>query len=195
MLVDPRDPAHARPWVALVDGNAHQIERIHAEADRRGLRVSVSWTSCRSWSTCGKRPGASTARATPPPRRGSPVTPCASCPATRRKNADTTATYLINKKPYLDALAAGWPIATGIIEGTCRHLVKDRMDITGACWGLDGAEAVLRLRALTSNGDFDTYWTWHLTREHHRTHLTHYQDHTLAACPGHSRRAAPFRFR
>jgi hypothetical protein len=54
-------------------------------------------------------------------------------------------------------------------------------DITGACWGLDGAEAVLRLRALTSNGDFDTYWTWHLTREHHRTHLTHYQDHTLAA--------------
>src|SRR5450759_1032535 len=83
MLVDPRDPAHARPWVALVDGNAHQIERIHAEADRRGLRVSVSWTSCRSWSTCGKRPGASTARATPPPRRGSPVTPSVSCMATR----------------------------------------------------------------------------------------------------------------
>ena len=70
---------------------------------------------------------------------------------------------------------------TGVIEGTCRHLVKDRMDITGACWGLDGAEAVLRLRALISAGDFDTYWTWHLTREHHRTHLTHYQDHTLAA--------------
>ena len=93
-------------------------------------------------------------------------------------------TYLINKKPDLDyptALAAGWPIATGIIEGACRHLVKDRMDITGACWGLDGAEAVLRLRALISNGDFDTYWTWHLTREHHRTRLTHYQDHTLAA--------------
>ena len=58
------------------------------------------------------------------------------------------------------------------------------MDITGARWGLDGAEAVLRLRALISAGDFDTYWTWHLTREHHRTHLTHYQDHTLAACPG-----------
>src|SRR5664280_105457 len=99
---------------------------------------------------------------------------------TRRKNADTTVTYLINKKPYLDyptALGAGWPIATGIIEGACRHLVKDRMDITGARWGLDGAEAVLRLRALISNDDFDTYWTRHLTREHHRTHLTHYQDH------------------
>jgi hypothetical protein len=61
---------------------------------------------------------------------------------TRRKNADTTATYLINKKPYLDyptALAAGWPIATGIIEGACRQLVKGRMDITGARRGLDGA--------------------------------------------------------
>ena len=59
-----RDPAHARPGVALVGGNAHQIECFHTEADRRGLRVSVSWTSCTSWSTCGKRPGASTARAT-----------------------------------------------------------------------------------------------------------------------------------
>jgi hypothetical protein len=55
------------------------------------------------------------------------------------------------------------------------------MDITGARRGLDGAEAVLRLRALISNGDFDAYWTRHLTREHHRTRLTHYQDHTLAA--------------
>ena len=55
------------------------------------------------------------------------------------------------------------------------------MDITGARWGLPGAEAVLLLRALISNGDFDTYWTWHLTQELQRTHLTRYQDHTLAA--------------
>ena len=44
-----------------------------------------------------------------------------------------------------------------VIEGACRHLVKDRMDLTGARWGLDGAEAVLKLRALRSNGDFDEY--------------------------------------
>ncbi len=100
-----------------------------------------------------------------------------------RRNADTTATYLINKKPYLDyptALESGWPIATGVIEGACRHLVKDRMDITGARWGLPGAEAVLRLRALISNGDFDAYWNWHLDQERHRTHLSHYQDHAIA---------------
>ena len=75
----------------------------------------------------------------------------------KRKPADTAAAYLLAKKPYLDyptALAQGWPIATGVIEGACRHLVKDRMDVTGARWGLDGAEAILKLRTLISNGDY-----------------------------------------
>jgi hypothetical protein len=57
----------------------------------------------------------------------------------RSANADTAATYLTNKATFLDyptALEHGWPIATGVIEGACRHLVKDRMDITGARWGL-----------------------------------------------------------
>jgi hypothetical protein len=72
----------------------------------------------------------------------------------KRTNADTCATYLTNKAPFLDyptALTGGWPIATGVIEGTCRHLVKDRMDITGARWGLAGAEAILKLRAIFTN--------------------------------------------
>jgi hypothetical protein len=58
----------------------------------------------------------------------------------------------------------GWPIATGIIEGACRHLVKDRFDITGARWGLDGAHTTLTLRALTINGDLEEYWTYHFAR-------------------------------
>ncbi len=68
--------------------------------------------------------------------------------ANQRKNADGAADYLLTKRPYLDyptALKTGWPIATGVIEGACRHLVKDRMDITGARWGLAGAEAILTL--------------------------------------------------
>lgn len=96
-----------------------------------------------------------------------------------RTGADHAATYLTRKKPYLDyqtALANGWPIATGVIEGACRHLVKDRMDITGARWRLHGAEAVLTLRALSSNGDFDTYWRYHLDQEHHRVHHARYRD-------------------
>jgi hypothetical protein len=66
---------------------------------------------------------------------------------------------------YDTALERGWPIAAGIIEGACRHLVKDRLDITGARWGLSGAEAVLKLRAVRANGDFDAYWTWHEQRD------------------------------
>jgi len=96
-----------------------------------------------------------------------------------RENADKCATYLTNKKTFLDyptALKQGWPIATGIIEGACRHLVKDRMDLTGARWGLHGAEAILKLRALHSNGDFEPYWAWHLAQERRRVHQSRYLD-------------------
>ncbi|WP_052070412.1 hypothetical protein [Streptacidiphilus albus] len=55
-------------------------------------------------------------------------------------------------------------------------MVKDRLDITGARWSLAGAEAVLTLRALISNRDFDAYFAWHLTREHQRVHQSRYQD-------------------
>ena len=60
-------------------------------------------------------------------------------------------TTCVNFSAYLkyhDYLKAGLPIATGVIEGACRHLIKDRMDITGARWSLKGAEAVLHLRSL-----------------------------------------------
>jgi hypothetical protein len=56
-----------------------------------------------------------------------------------REPVDTCATYLINKSPYLHYnhyLSQGFPIATGVIEGACRHLVKDRLEITGAKWKL-----------------------------------------------------------
>jgi hypothetical protein len=97
--------------------------------------------------------------------------------AGERKNADAAADYLTAKKPYLDyatALARGWPIATGVIEGACRYLVADRMDITGARWGLDGAGAVLKLRALRSNGDWEEYWTYHLEQEQQHVHMSRY---------------------
>ena len=100
----------------------------------------------------------------------------------RRKGADDAANYLTNKAAYLDyptALREGWPIATGIIEGACRHLVKDRMDITGARWGLAGAEAILKLRAIKTNDDFDAYWQYHLTQERHHVHQARYQNHLI----------------
>ncbi|CDN12224.1 hypothetical protein RintRC_5600 [Richelia intracellularis] len=61
------------------------------------------------------------------------------------KPVDTCGRYLLNNAKYLKYdhyLKAGLPIATGVIEGACRHLIKDRMDITGARWTMRGAEAV-----------------------------------------------------
>jgi hypothetical protein len=95
-----------------------------------------------------------------------------------RTGADEAVAYLSRKAPHLDyatALANGWQIATGIIEGAARFLIKDRMDITGARWTTAGAEAVLRLRAVIANGDFDEYWQWHQQQELRRNHLDHYQ--------------------
>ncbi len=102
----------------------------------------------------------------------------------QRAGADECARYLDNKKDYLGyatALAKGWPIATGIIEGAARWLVKDRMDITGARWGLEGAEAILKLRALIASGDFDAYWRFHLRREHERIHHARHRDGLILA--------------
>jgi hypothetical protein len=91
--------------------------------------------------------------------------------ASQRAGTDACIRYLTGLRDHLrydQALAAGWPTATGVIEGACRHLIGDRLDITGARWGLDGAEAILTLRAAISNGDFDDYWRYHLAQEHQR---------------------------
>jgi hypothetical protein len=82
----------------------------------------------------------------------------------RRKKVDKSCDYLIGHRAmmrYDKYLADGLPIATGVIEGACRHLVQDRMDVTGARWGLEGAEAVLRLRSLQASGDLKEYWSFH----------------------------------
>ena len=55
------------------------------------------------------------------------------------------------------------------------------MDLTGARWGLDGAETILKLRALRSNGDFDTYWAYHLAQERQRVHQARYANGLIPA--------------
>jgi hypothetical protein len=199
---DRRDPHRQRTWIALVDGNAHQIDRIHAEAKTRKITVAVvvdfihvlqylwkaAWCFYPEADPQAEQWVREQARAVLAGRAGI-VAAAIRRKATyhgldpgQRKNADTAAGYLLAKKKYLDyptALAKGWPIATGVIEGACRHLIKDRMDITGARWGLAGAEAILKLRALISNSDFDQYWDWHLTQEQQRIHNSRYLDSVI----------------
>jgi hypothetical protein len=89
----------------------------------------------------------------------------------QRAGADSCVRYLTSNNQHLrydQALAAGWPVATGVIEGACRHIIGDRLCITGSRWGLDGAEAVLTIRAVIANGDFQDYWHYHLEPEHHQ---------------------------
>ena len=196
---DRRDATHQRTWVALVDGNVHQILRIQAEATNRNVTVVIiidfvhvleylwkaAWSFHREGDPAAEawvRKHAQTILAGHPTRVAGALRRAATLAGLdkqARENADRCATYLTNKKAFLDyptALNQGWPIPTGIIEGACRHLVKDRMDLTGARWGLHGAEAILKLRALHSNGDFETYWTWHLTQERRRVHQSRYLD-------------------
>ncbi len=102
----------------------------------------------------------------------------------KRKAMDKCANYLLKHKEmmrYDRYLAAGMPIGTGVIEGACRHLINDRMDITGARWGLDGAEAVLKARALRICGDIDAYWVFHRRCELERNHLIRYAEGELPA--------------
>lgn len=194
------DRVHRR--VVLVDGNRHQIDCIETEAAARGLAVHIVldvihvleylWEAARLFHADDRE----AAEAWVAERmsqilhgRARTVATGIRGRATRgryagaeRKTLDRVAGYLTNNAVYMDyphALANGWPIATGVIEGACRHLVKDRFDITGARWSPDGAEAVLKLRALIINGDFDTYWDYHQQRELERNHLAHYQQKDL----------------
>lgn len=199
-----RDPNHEKKWVALVDGNNTQIDILRKIARARGIEMTIIvdiihvieylWKAGRvfypksgpkleEWvqhrigkilqGKAGPMAGGMRRSAT---RKG--------LDEKEREPVDRCATYLLNKSPYLRYdryLANGFPVATGVIEGACRHLVKDRMEITGAKWSLLGAEAVLRLRALRSSKDFDEYWTFHEECEYKRNHQAHYADGVVPA--------------
>jgi len=66
---------------------------------------------------------------------------------------------------YDQYLRAGYPIGSGVIEGACRHVIKDRMERAGMLWTLDGASALLRLRVVHTNGHWDDYQEYRIARE------------------------------
>jgi hypothetical protein len=194
-----RDPSFKRTWVVLLDGNRDQLKLVKKTARKLGVVITIlvdvihvleyvwkaayafhkdgskeaeQWVQQRlMWLLQGEANKVSenlrrTARDAG--LEGAALKPIKKC-----------LRYLRGVRDYLGydrALQAGLPIATGVIEGACRYLVKDRMEKTGARWSLVGAEAVLRLRALRASGDFDDYWAFHLQREHERNHLRLYAD-------------------
>ncbi len=166
-----RDPHHQQEWVVLVDGEPHQLNTIEALAKQQAVVVTIVLDFIHVleyvWKAafCFFPSGSEAAEAWVQERAQRIVQGQASAVAAgirrsatkqnlsskTRENADKCADYLLKYRQYLrydDYLEKGYPIASGVIEGTCRPNVNDRMDITGARWRLDRAEAVLRLRAL-----------------------------------------------
>jgi hypothetical protein len=103
------------------------------------------------------------------------------------KDVTTACNYMENnaeRMHYDECLAKGYPIASGVIEGACRHLVKDRMERSGMCWGLSGAESILTLRALQTSELWDSFQQDRIPKEQatlhpHRQHLKDYTPATL----------------
>lgn len=196
-----RDPERQRSWVMLVDGHEGQLEHIHTCIERHRVEVTLIldfihvleylWKA--AW--CFHAPGSEEAEPWVGDRalqilkgKASDVAAGMRRAATlrqlsapERKPVDTGADYLLKYRDMLHYdhyLAQGLPIATGVIEGACRHLVKDRMAITGARWRLNSAEAVLKLRSLHSSGDNEAYWDFHKAQELKRNHFSR-----LEICP------------
>jgi hypothetical protein len=194
-----RDPEHQREWVVLVDGEPHQLNSLQAMAQHHAVEVTIVldfihvleyvWKAAFCFCPVGTLAAEAwvqeqalrllngQAREVAADIRHSATQQALSSKA--RENADKCADYLLKYHPYLrydHYLTQGYPIASGIIEGACRHLVRDRMDITGARWRLDCAEAVLRLRALRTSHDFDAYWQFHKLQEFKRNHLARFQE-------------------
>jgi len=188
-----RDPAHLRPWALVVDGAEHQLRLIKAEAQRHSVELTIVadfihgleyvWKAAHGFFPVGSDEAEDwVAKTALELLRGNagPIAGGMRRKATlhkikgsKRKAINKCAGYLLKHKDHMrydEYLAAGLPIASGVIEGACRYLVKDRMEITGARWGLDDAEAVLKLRALRSSGDLEEYWRFHQVEEHKRHH-------------------------
>ena len=192
-----RDPDHKKKWLVLIDGDPDLEAMVRAEARRRAVSITVVLDFIHALEYVWRASSVFFAENDPEREnwvldrlrgilegRVSDVVAGMTRSATlrglkkaQRKPVDRAAKYLLKRADlmrYDELLALGAPIATGVIEGACRHLICDRLDITGARWTLARAEAVLKLRALTSSDDFDAYWEFHEQAEWKRNHAALY---------------------
>ena len=86
----------------------------------------------------------------------------------KRKTVSAAITYFENNQDHMrydEYLAAGYPIGSGVAEGACRHLVKDRLELTGMRWERKGAQSMLHLRAIYLNGEWDQFVNYRIEKE------------------------------
>lgn len=89
------------------------------------------------------------------------------------KEITTVCNYFENntaRMHYDKYLRAGYPIATGVIEGACRHVIKDRMEQGGMRWTLEGAQAMLNVRSVSASSEWESFSSWRQAEEAKRVH-------------------------
>lgn len=89
----------------------------------------------------------------------------------KRKVIKSAVEYLANNRDHMrydEYLAAGYPIGSGVAEGACRHLVKDRLEQTGMRWTVEGAQAMLHVRALYLNDQWEGFLEYRVEQEQTR---------------------------
>ena len=197
-----RDPNQQKQWIALVDGNKTQLDLLEQYAQKHSLQLTIIldlmhvlsylWKASHAFFQSGSKESeewvaqrflkllyGQVSSVAAGIRRSATLRGLSD---SQRQPVDKCANYLLKYKAFLHYdkyLAQGFPICSGVIEGTCRHLINDRMDRTGARWGLKGAEAVLKLRSLYASGDLEDYWTFHERQEQQRNHISRYADKKL----------------
>jgi hypothetical protein len=96
---------------------------------------------------------------------------CQRLPAAKKKTLRTICDFLAKNKHrmrYDEYLGLGCPVATGVIEGACRHVIKDRMERAGMRWKVPGAQAMLNLRTIHANGDWTAFQDFRIALENGR---------------------------
>ena len=89
----------------------------------------------------------------------------------RGQRLQEVVTYLGNNRQFMhydEYLAKGYPIGSGVVEGACRHLVKDRMELAGIHWKTEGAQAMLNLRAVYLNDEWEAFHSYRVDQESER---------------------------
>ncbi len=190
-----RDGAHLTHRVALTDGSQALQERVQRPFPNFTLVLDLIHATEYLWKAANALLGETNARRTAWVKARTLQlvrSQSAWVVADLRHGADTpgrtrrvrtvlttVAAYLERNAPYMDYaayLARGWPIATGVIEGACRHLVKDRCALSGMRWTIDGAESLLHLRCVHENGDWDAYHACRRRQRHQRLYAVPYPD-------------------
>ena len=179
------DPHYERTWVALCDGERALQDSIIKEAQRRKTKMTLIldafhaseylWDISRSL-----HPEEQKAERREWVRERlemlfkgrvrSVITDLKTIQTSVRKNSASykligkTVTYFNRNKDkmqYDQYIKNGFPIASGVAEGACRHIIGDRLDKTGSRWTKEGAEDMLALRCVWASGELDRYLAYH----------------------------------